>query len=96
AQDARGRTHSAPRPHRQRAGLVGEARGRGRQGVPAGRLQRPRRHADEREHQPGRRGRPRAGDDACGPRGHDPGDRPNSPPPQHPLRRPGEDVLGRL
>ena len=58
---ARRRTHRLPRAHRQRPGVVGEDRRRRRPPAAAGRRQRPRRHADGREHQPGRRRRPRPG-----------------------------------
>ena len=69
--DARGRSHRVPRLDRQRAGVVGEVRCRGRPADPAGRRQRPRRHADGREHLARRRRQPRPG----ARRGRVPGDR---------------------
>ena len=61
AAHARGRPHRLPRLDRQRAGLVGEGRRRRRAPGAARRVQRPRRHADGREHL-ARRGRePRPG-----------------------------------
>ena len=62
----RGAPHARRRPARlrradpQRPGLVGEARRRRRPPAPPGRRQRPRRHPDGREHQPGRRAPPTA------------------------------------
>ena len=61
----RGRAHARRRPHRlprldrQHPGVVGEARRGRRPPAAAGRRQRPRRHADGREHLPGRRRQPR-------------------------------------
>ena len=62
AADARGRPHRVPRLDRQRPGVVGEdAASRGaRQALQAG-VQRPRRHADGREHLACRRREPRPG-----------------------------------
>ena len=61
AADARGRPHRVPRLDRQRPGVVGEDRRRRRPAGAAGRVQRPRRHADGREHLARRRREPRPG-----------------------------------
>ena len=62
AADARRRPDRLPRRHRQHPDQLGED-GRGRRAPdPAGRRQRPGRHADGREHLAGRRGQPRPDD----------------------------------
>ena len=61
AAHARGRPHRVPRLDRQHPGLVGEGRHRRRAPGAAGRVQRPRRHADGREHLACRGREPRPG-----------------------------------
>ena len=86
AAHARGGPHHLPRPDRQRPALVGEAGRRGGRPAATGRVQRPGRHADGREHLPGRRGEPRPGDDAGRVRRHDRAAGPGPRPADDPLR----------
>ena len=84
--DPRRRPDRLPRADRQHPGVVGQdGRRRGPPG-PAGRGQRPRRHADGREHQPRRRGRPRPAHGGGRVPGHRRAARPPPGAAHHPLR----------
>ncbi|CAA9454639.1 MAG: 7,8-didemethyl-8-hydroxy-5-deazariboflavin synthase subunit 1 / 7,8-didemethyl-8-hydroxy-5-deazariboflavin synthase subunit 2, partial [uncultured Rubrobacteraceae bacterium] len=72
---------------------VGQDGLRGGEAVPGGRLQRPRRYADEREHLQGGRGEPRPGDAARRSRADDSGDRAYPPSSHHALRYAGAGIL---
>ena len=70
APHARRRPDRLPRRHRQHPDQLGEDGGRRRAPDPAGRRQRPGRHAHGREHLAGRRGQPRPDDGRGAVRGH--------------------------
>ncbi len=70
--DPRGGPHRVRRSHPEHSGQLGQAGARGWRPPAGGRLQRSRRHFDEREHLPGLRGCARSAGDARGARAGDP------------------------
>ena len=92
----RGRAARAPSRHRERAGVLGEARPRGDEAGARRRCERPRRHADERVDLAFRRGRFRAGAAARADGGAHPQRRPRSAAADDALRRAAGGARARL